>query len=249
MTFLSIWANSRSWTWNKQRGEEQWVSLSVLLLHTVRQSHPLIAHHALQVSDLVLRLVQKLLLVALLLQQQECFPVRIQQRAKSDPLSQNRAWLFSATFILKEVKVNADVSCVWSSPKQCERHLKGLNRSDELIRLTITTAPVIINDPLLFPLVHFTALPLYTHSFLPSLSSCLANSLSFSSCRLILFWYCLSLSLCCFSCCEWGNRHMSTHSVYTNLPFTHSYTSNWFITFIHQQLTLFRHCSSVSWQC
>lgn len=37
-------------------------------------------------------------------------------------------------------------------------------------------------------------------SFLPSRSSCLARARSLSSCCVTLFWYCLSLSLCCFSC-------------------------------------------------
>lgn len=41
-----------------------------------------------------------------------------------------------------------------------------------------------------------------THSFLPSRRSCRAISLSRSSCCVILFWYCFSLSRCCFSCCR-----------------------------------------------
>lgn len=41
-----------------------------------------------------------------------------------------------------------------------------------------------------------------THSFFPSRRSCLAISRSRSSCWVILFWYCFSLSRCCFSCCE-----------------------------------------------
>lgn len=56
-----------------------------------------------------------------------------------------------------------------------------------------------------------------THSFLPSFSSCLARSLSFSSCTLIFFWYCLSLSLCCLSCWNeeietWTNQTPALHS-------------------------------------
>lgn len=45
-----------------------------------------------------------------------------------------------------------------------------------------------------------------THSFLPSLTSCLARSLSFCCCSWILFWYCRSLSRCCFSCCRKAKR-------------------------------------------
>lgn len=42
--------------------------------------------------------------------------------------------------------------------------------------------------------------PSPTHSFLPSRRSCRAISRSRSSCWVILFWYCFSLSRCCFSC-------------------------------------------------
>lgn len=44
--------------------------------------------------------------------------------------------------------------------------------------------------------------PSPTHSFLPSRRSCRAISRSRSSCWVILFWYCFSLSRCCFSCCR-----------------------------------------------
>ena len=41
-----------------------------------------VTHHPLQVADLVLGLVQELVLVALLLQQEECFPVRVNSHFK-----------------------------------------------------------------------------------------------------------------------------------------------------------------------
>lgn len=90
----------------------------------------------------------------------------------------------------------------------------------------------------------------YTHSFLPSFSSCLAKSLSFSSCRLILFWYCLSLSLCCFSCCnEETETWVQTVCVQMLLlKFTfhwiHQYSSSFLCCVVN--LTGFTYCSSLS---
>lgn len=49
-----------------------------------------------------------------------------------------------------------------------------------------------------------------THSFLPSFSSCLASCRSFCCCSWILFWYCRSLSRCCFSCCRKAKRRVVT---------------------------------------
>lgn len=73
MTFFSIWANSRSWTWNTQKRE---AFTTLLFLHAAHLWNPVMAHHCLQVADLILSLIQKLLLVALLFQQQNCLPVK-----------------------------------------------------------------------------------------------------------------------------------------------------------------------------
>ena len=61
-----------------EKKKEEVVSWA-LLLHAERQSDPPLTHHALQVAYLVLRLVQKLILVAFLFQQEECFPVWTQK--------------------------------------------------------------------------------------------------------------------------------------------------------------------------
>lgn len=45
------------------------------------------------------------------------------------------------------------------------------------------------------------------YSFFPSFSNCFARSRSVSSWRVTLFWYCFSLSLCCFNC--WGKQTQS----------------------------------------